>query len=180
MGPVVNVSDFYQHFVEPPELILYFLPAAGGAHCEPWLEPGPADRGLQLMLPPGPPLRPRSVRHTAQLLSLGSLGPAASASMPHSDCPTLAWDFATPFLTALLCPRPWDLIPQGVAPPRGSLEHMDVTTDPATKPRPSELGSGACSSAAITSAPSSSTSTSLSRHPGRTHGESRVPLELRG
>ncbi|XP_059516764.1 protein Daple-like [Myotis daubentonii] len=75
---------------------------------------------------------------------------------------------------------PGDLIPKGVAPPRGSLDRIpgDASADPATKPRPSELGSGACSSSAITTAPSSSTSTS--RHPGRTHGESRVPPEPRG
>ncbi|XP_023603420.1 protein Daple-like [Myotis lucifugus] len=63
---------------------------------------------------------------------------------------------------------PGDPIPKGVAPPRGSLDCTDASTDPATKPRPSELGSRACSSSAITTAPSSSTSTS--RHPGRTHG----------
>uniref|UniRef100_G1PXV0 Coiled-coil domain containing 88B n=1 Tax=Myotis lucifugus TaxID=59463 RepID=G1PXV0_MYOLU len=62
---------------------------------------------------------------------------------------------------------PGDPIPKGVAPPRGSLDCTDASTDPATKPRPSELGSRACSSSAITTAPSSSTSTS--RHPGRTH-----------
>ncbi|XP_059516762.1 protein Daple-like [Myotis daubentonii] len=75
---------------------------------------------------------------------------------------------------------PGDLIPKGVAPPRGSLDRIpgDASAEPATKPRPSELGSGACSSSAITTAPSSSTSTS--RHPGRTHGESRVPPEPRG
>ncbi|XP_059516779.1 protein Daple-like [Myotis daubentonii] len=69
---------------------------------------------------------------------------------------------------------PGDLIPKGVAPPRGSLDRIpgDASADPATKPRPSELGSGACSSSAITTAPSSSTSTS--RHPGRTHGPSQA------
>uniref|UniRef100_G1QA53 Coiled-coil domain containing 88B n=1 Tax=Myotis lucifugus TaxID=59463 RepID=G1QA53_MYOLU len=63
---------------------------------------------------------------------------------------------------------PGDVIPKGVAPPRGSLDCTDASADPATKPRPSELGSRACSSSAITTAPPSSTSTS--RHPGRTHG----------
>ncbi|XP_059536712.1 protein Daple-like, partial [Myotis daubentonii] len=65
---------------------------------------------------------------------------------------------------------PGDPIPKGVAPHRGSLDRTrgDASADPATKPRPSELGSGPCSSSAITTAPSSSTSTS--RHPGRTHG----------
>ncbi|XP_023604177.1 protein Daple-like, partial [Myotis lucifugus] len=62
---------------------------------------------------------------------------------------------------------PGDPIPKGVAPPRGSLDCTDASADPATKPRPSELGSRACSSSAITTAPPSSTSTS--RHPGRTH-----------
>uniref|UniRef100_G1Q3B2 Coiled-coil domain containing 88B n=1 Tax=Myotis lucifugus TaxID=59463 RepID=G1Q3B2_MYOLU len=66
-------------------------------------------------------------------------------------------------------PSPGDPIPKGVAPPRGSLDCTDASADPATKPRPSELGSRACSSSAITTAPPSSTSTS--RHPGRTHGE---------
>uniref|UniRef100_G1QBX9 Coiled-coil domain containing 88B n=1 Tax=Myotis lucifugus TaxID=59463 RepID=G1QBX9_MYOLU len=45
---------------------------------------------------------------------------------------------------------PGDPIPKGVAPPRGSLDCTDASTDPATKPRPSELGSRACSSSAIT------------------------------
>uniref|UniRef100_G1P3U4 Coiled-coil domain containing 88B n=1 Tax=Myotis lucifugus TaxID=59463 RepID=G1P3U4_MYOLU len=46
---------------------------------------------------------------------------------------------------------PGDLIPKGVAPPRGSLDRTSgaASTDPATTPRPSELGSGACSSSAI-------------------------------
>ncbi|XP_070284463.1 protein Daple-like [Myotis yumanensis] len=62
---------------------------------------------------------------------------------------------------------PGDPIPKGVAPPTGSLDCTDASADPATKPRSSELGSRACSSSAITTAPPSSTSTS--RHPGRTH-----------
>ncbi|XP_059516758.1 protein Daple-like [Myotis daubentonii] len=64
---------------------------------------------------------------------------------------------------------PGDPIPKGVAPHRGSLDRTrgDASADPATKPWPSELGSGACSSSAITTAPSSSTSTS--QHPGCTH-----------
>uniref|UniRef100_G1Q052 Coiled-coil domain containing 88C n=1 Tax=Myotis lucifugus TaxID=59463 RepID=G1Q052_MYOLU len=57
-------------------------------------------------------------------------------------------------------PGPGDPIPKGVAPPRSSLDCTDASADPATKPRPSELGSRACSSSAITTAPSSSTSTS--------------------
>uniref|UniRef100_G1PY25 Coiled-coil domain containing 88C n=1 Tax=Myotis lucifugus TaxID=59463 RepID=G1PY25_MYOLU len=72
-------------------------------------------------------------------------------------------------------PSPGDPIPKGVAPPRGSLDCTDASADPATKPRPSELGSRACSSSAITTAPPSSTSTS--RHPGRTHAcSSSTPL----
>uniref|UniRef100_G1Q233 Coiled-coil domain containing 88C n=1 Tax=Myotis lucifugus TaxID=59463 RepID=G1Q233_MYOLU len=47
-------------------------------------------------------------------------------------------------------PSPGDPIPKGVAPPRGSLDCTDASADPATKPRPSELGSRACSSSAIT------------------------------
>uniref|UniRef100_G1Q6U0 Coiled-coil domain containing 88B n=1 Tax=Myotis lucifugus TaxID=59463 RepID=G1Q6U0_MYOLU len=75
-------------------------------------------------------------------------------------------------------PGPGDLIPKGVAPPRGSLDRTSgaASTDPATTPRPSELGSGACSSSAINT-PSSSTS--ISQLPGPTHGESRVPPEPR-
>uniref|UniRef100_G1QFT5 Coiled-coil domain containing 88B n=1 Tax=Myotis lucifugus TaxID=59463 RepID=G1QFT5_MYOLU len=65
-------------------------------------------------------------------------------------------------------PGPGDPIPKGVAPPRSSLDCTDASADPATKPRPSELGSRACSSSAITTAPSSSTSTSWL--PGHTHG----------
>ncbi|XP_059516759.1 protein Daple-like [Myotis daubentonii] len=75
---------------------------------------------------------------------------------------------------------PGDPIPKGVAPHRGSLDRTrgDASADPATKPRPSELGSGACSSSAITTAPSTSTSTS--RHPGRTHGSLERGMEVEG
>ncbi|CAK6431827.1 unnamed protein product [Pipistrellus nathusii] len=64
--------------------------------------------------------------------------------------------------------RPGDLVPKRGAPHGGSLDRTDASADPATKPWPAELGSRACSSPAITTAPSSSTP--ISRHPGRTQG----------
>nr|KAF6287206.1 coiled-coil domain containing 88C [Pipistrellus kuhlii] len=65
--------------------------------------------------------------------------------------------------------RPGDLVPKRGAPHGGSLDRTDASAvDPATKPWPAELGSRACSSSAITTAPSSSTP--ISRHPGRTQG----------
>ncbi|KAK1339428.1 hypothetical protein QTO34_020111 [Cnephaeus nilssonii] len=63
---------------------------------------------------------------------------------------------------------PGDLVPKRGSPHGGSLDRTDASADPATKPWPSELGSRACSSSASTTAPSSSTP--ISRHPGRTQG----------
>lgn len=63
---------------------------------------------------------------------------------------------------------PGDLKPRRGSPHGGSLDHTDASTDPAVKPWPSELGSRTCSSSAVTTAPSSSTP--ISRHPGRTKG----------
>nr|KAF6499353.1 coiled-coil domain containing 88C [Molossus molossus] len=51
---------------------------------------------------------------------------------------------------------PGDLKPKRGSPHRGSLDHRDVSVDPATKAWPSELGSRTCSSS----------STPTSRHPG--------------
>ncbi|XP_016061191.1 PREDICTED: protein Daple [Miniopterus natalensis] len=61
-----------------------------------------------------------------------------------------------------------DLRPKRGSPHGGSLDRTDASTDPAMKPWPSELGSRTCSSSAITTTPSSSTP--ISRHPGRTKG----------
>ncbi|XP_032964255.1 protein Daple isoform X2 [Rhinolophus ferrumequinum] len=63
---------------------------------------------------------------------------------------------------------PGDLKPRRGSPHGGSLDHADASADPAVKPWPSELGSRTCSSSAVTTAPSSSTP--ISRHPGRTKG----------
>ncbi|XP_044085911.1 protein Daple isoform X1 [Neovison vison] len=61
-----------------------------------------------------------------------------------------------------------DLKPKQGSPHRGSLDHTDASADPAVKLWPSELSSRTYSTSAITTTPSSSTS--LSRHPGRTKG----------
>uniref|UniRef100_A0A667FQS6 Coiled-coil domain containing 88C n=1 Tax=Lynx canadensis TaxID=61383 RepID=A0A667FQS6_LYNCA len=63
---------------------------------------------------------------------------------------------------------PGDLKPKQGSPHRGSLDHTDASADPAMKPWPSELSSRTCSTSAITTTPSSSTP--ISRHPGRTKG----------
>lgn len=63
---------------------------------------------------------------------------------------------------------PGDLKPKRGSPHRGSLDHKDASADPAVKPWPLELGPRPCSTSAITTTPSSSSS--ISRHPGRTKG----------
>ncbi|CAI9158024.1 unnamed protein product [Rangifer tarandus platyrhynchus] len=63
---------------------------------------------------------------------------------------------------------PGDLKPKRGSPHRGSLDRKDASTDPAVKPWPVELGPRPCSTSAITTTPSSSSS--ISRHPGRTKG----------
>ncbi|XP_026371230.2 protein Daple isoform X1 [Ursus arctos] len=63
---------------------------------------------------------------------------------------------------------PGDLKPKQGSPHRGSLDRTDASADPAMKLWPSELSSRTCSTSAITTTPSSSTP--LSRHPGRTKG----------
>ncbi|XP_025298215.1 protein Daple isoform X1 [Canis lupus familiaris] len=63
---------------------------------------------------------------------------------------------------------PGDLKPKQGSPHRGSLDRTDASADPAMKPWPLELSSRTCSTSAITTTPSSSTP--LSRHPGRTKG----------
>ncbi|XP_034498861.1 protein Daple isoform X2 [Ailuropoda melanoleuca] len=63
---------------------------------------------------------------------------------------------------------PGDLKPKQGSPHRGSLDRTDASADPAMKLWPSELSSRTCSTSAITTIPSSSTP--LSRHPGRTKG----------
>lgn len=72
---------------------------------------------------------------------------------------------------SFLAPGPGDLKPKRGSPHRGSLDHRDVSADPAVKPWPSELGSRTCSSS----------STPVPRHPGgRTKGESRAPPNREG
>ncbi|XP_054571430.1 protein Daple [Eptesicus fuscus] len=63
---------------------------------------------------------------------------------------------------------PGDLVPKRGSPHGGSLDRTDASADSATKAWPSQPGSRACSSSAITTAPSSSSP--ISRHPGRTQG----------
>uniref|UniRef100_A0A8C9JDG9 Uncharacterized protein n=1 Tax=Panthera tigris altaica TaxID=74533 RepID=A0A8C9JDG9_PANTA len=65
-------------------------------------------------------------------------------------------------------PGPGDLKPKQGSPHRGSLDRTDASADLAVKPWPSELSSRTCSTSAITTTPSSSTP--ISRHPGRTKG----------
>ncbi|XP_006925590.1 protein Daple [Pteropus alecto] len=63
---------------------------------------------------------------------------------------------------------PGDLKPRRGSPHGGGLDHTDTSADPAAKPWPSELGSRTCSSSTVTTTPSSSTP--VSRHPGRSKG----------
>ena len=67
-------------------------------------------------------------------------------------------------------PGPGDPKPKRGSPHRGSLDRKDASTDPAVKPWPVELGPRPSSTSAVTTTPSSSSS--ISRHPGRTKGES--------
>ncbi|XP_067583690.1 protein Daple isoform X4 [Pseudorca crassidens] len=67
---------------------------------------------------------------------------------------------------------PGDLKPKRGSPHRDSLDRKDASADPAMKPWPVEPGLRPCSSSAITATPSSSTP--ISRHPGRAKGLSRV------
>nr|XP_031535198.1 protein Daple isoform X2 [Vicugna pacos] len=63
---------------------------------------------------------------------------------------------------------PGDLKPKRGSPHRGSLDRKDASADLAVKSWPVELGPRPCSTSAITTTPSSSTP--VSRHPGRTKG----------
>ncbi|XP_004376722.1 protein Daple isoform X3 [Trichechus manatus latirostris] len=54
------------------------------------------------------------------------------------------------------------------SPHGGSVDHTDTPTDPAVKSWPAELGTRTCATSVITTTPSSSTP--ISRHPGRTKG----------
>ncbi|XP_059951709.1 protein Daple isoform X3 [Mesoplodon densirostris] len=63
---------------------------------------------------------------------------------------------------------PGDLKPKRGSPHRDSLDRKDASADPAMKPWPVEPGPRPCSSSAITTTPSSSTP--ISRHPGRAKG----------
>uniref|UniRef100_G3TII8 Coiled-coil domain containing 88C n=1 Tax=Loxodonta africana TaxID=9785 RepID=G3TII8_LOXAF len=63
---------------------------------------------------------------------------------------------------------PGDPKPKRGSPHGGSLDRTDAPTDPAVKSWPSELGTRICATSAITTTPSSSTP--ISRHPGRIKG----------
>ncbi|XP_032338410.1 protein Daple isoform X1 [Camelus ferus] len=63
---------------------------------------------------------------------------------------------------------PGDLKPKRGSPHRGSLDRKDASADLAVKSWPLELGPRPCSTSAVTTTPSSSTP--ISRHPGRTKG----------
>ncbi|KAB1277985.1 Protein Daple [Camelus dromedarius] len=63
---------------------------------------------------------------------------------------------------------PGDLKPKRGSPHRGSLDRKDASADLAVKSWPVELGPRPCSTSAVTTTPSSSTP--ISRHPGRTKG----------
>ncbi|XP_023484049.2 protein Daple isoform X2 [Equus caballus] len=63
---------------------------------------------------------------------------------------------------------PGDPKPKRGSPHGGSLDRTDASADLTLKPWPLELGSRTCSTSAITTTPSSSTP--ISRHPGRTKG----------
>lgn len=101
-------------------------------------------------------------------LFLRSVCPTALAS----GLSVVAWPWhriLQPHLSvSFSAPGPGDLKPRRGSPHGGSLDHTDASADPAVKLWPSELGSRTCSSSAVTTAPSSSTP--ISRHPGRTKG----------
>lgn len=82
------------------------------------------------------------------------------------------------FSVSFSAPGPGDLKPRRGSPHGGGLDHTDTPADPTAKPWPSELGPRTCSSSAVTTTPSSSTP--VSRHPGRSKGESQVPPTPRG
>lgn len=81
------------------------------------------------------------------------------------------------FSMSFSAPGPGDLKPKRGSPHRGSLDRKDASADPAVKLWPVELGPRPCSTSAINTTPSSSTP--ISRHPGRTKGESWVLPEPR-
>ncbi|XP_067583675.1 protein Daple isoform X2 [Pseudorca crassidens] len=70
---------------------------------------------------------------------------------------------------------PGDLKPKRGSPHRDSLDRKDASADPAMKPWPVEPGLRPCSSSAITATPSSSTP--ISRHPGRAKASRPGSLE---
>ncbi|XP_045427890.1 protein Daple isoform X2 [Pipistrellus kuhlii] len=134
---------------------------------------------VRLMKPKkeGPRERPKSTTDSPPWPLESSDTASPSASQPPkpqpepveatSSCSTWAEERVTH--SAPVGKGPGDLVPKRGAPHGGSLDRTDASAvDPATKPWPAELGSRACSSSAITTAPSSSTP--ISRHPGRTQG----------
>lgn len=82
----------------------------------------------------GLPFRPQPVRYAAPLFPLGSVFPAASASRPCSDRPTLAWMLQPYVSLSFSALGPGNLIPKGGVPHRGSFDHIGASADPATKP----------------------------------------------
>ncbi|KAM7156839.1 protein Daple-like [Molossus nigricans] len=90
----------------------------------------------------------------------------AQLEPPEATPPCSPWAEERDTPTAPSAKGPGDLKPKRGSPHRGSLDHRDVSVDPATKAWPSELGSRTCSSS----------STPTSRHPGgRSKGESQAP-----
>ncbi|XP_037359937.1 protein Daple-like [Talpa occidentalis] len=63
---------------------------------------------------------------------------------------------------------PGDLKPKQGSPHGGSLDRTEASAEPAAKPWPPDLGPRTCATSAITVPPSSSTP--ISRHPGRARG----------
>ncbi|KAM7158003.1 protein Daple-like isoform 4-T4 [Molossus nigricans] len=80
----------------------------------------------------------------------------AQLEPPEATPPCSPWAEERDTPTAPSAKGPGDLKPKRGSPHRGSLDHRDVSVDPATKAWPSELGSRTCSSS----------STPTSRHPG--------------
>lgn len=146
------------------------VPSFQGPQSDPCVEPGPAS-----LLPP-PHHRPiaRDLLSALQpsVCSCGPCTPGAPASGPLCGSPALHRIVPLCFSMSFSAPGPGDLKPKQGSPHRGSLDRTDASADPAVKLWPSELSSRTYSTSAITTTPSSSTS--LSRHPGRTKGESQV------
>lgn len=151
-------------------LLSHPVPFFQGPQSDPCVEPGPAS-----LLPPpttGPQPGTSCPAPQPSFRPCGLCTPGAPASRPRCGSPALHRIVPLCFSMSFSAPGPGDLKPKQGSPHRGSLDHTDASADPAVKLWPSELSSRTYSTSAITTTPSSSTS--LSRHPGRTKGESRV------